>query len=712
MRTLLIWTFFCLANAASAQTTFFSETFDSTTEPSLPATVVSADESWKASSSSSSPGSGANNAVHTGSAPGMLVFGPIDLSAALDGTFSYWARRTSSYSADSLFVRASSDGANFDVMLFGGGLPASASTWEEISVVVPAALLGASSVYLEFEGRGGSSSGSNMRIDDLLIEGTANASLIDTAFGFGADAMTWDLSSATLGLDLGIEWPGPDTLQGLQFDLTWDDAVVSVDSVALGAGLGSPASWMLSSSLGAGAGTVALLGLLADGLPPVTHPSVLVLHVSAVSGGSATTSLAITGFLATSNTPTADELPLPNGHRSLALTLQPALASAVFSNTTLDFGSVVVGDSAVVSVSVSNPTGSADLLLSGTPSPLALDVPDPIAPSGSADLLFRYVPLLADGGSRVGSFSLTHNTAAAATVFDWSALVLGGRGDTDADGAFDVADIVLSLDGTVSPASIPSDELARHDVFPFPLGDGALDIRDVTVAIQAILRNQWPDGSALPQAPSSAPLGKGVDIALVQTADSLWLSSPIELRGAQLEVVSNDPLPVAPPAKRGATMSQWHDPSSGVQRILMLAGVREAFSPGHILVATVPQGPMPPSSSEPVRLNTGVAVDRFGGKHPIVFRREDGLPELPEPDLDDFTVYPNPLPAGSPLSLDLPPFAITDIFVFDALGRRLFSTGDRIPTLPPDLFPAPGTYFVRVVSSHGRSLTRSIVVSR
>jgi hypothetical protein len=85
-----------LSAPVGAQTTFFSENFEGTVEPALPTSVVSADASWKTASSSASPGSGGNNAVHTGVEPGSLVFGPIDLTAALDGTFSYWARRTSS----------------------------------------------------------------------------------------------------------------------------------------------------------------------------------------------------------------------------------------------------------------------------------------------------------------------------------------------------------------------------------------------------------------------------------------------------------------------------------------------------------------------------------------------------------------------------------------------------------------------------------------
>ncbi|MDA0379459.1 MAG: T9SS type A sorting domain-containing protein, partial [Bacteroidetes bacterium] len=405
------------------------------------------------------------------------------------------------------------------------------------------------------------------------------------------------------------------------------------------------------------------------------------------------------------------ELGLPNGHRTLSLTLQPSLASVVFGSTALDFGSVVVGDSSAVVVAVSNPTGTADLTLSGSASPIALSLPDPIAPAGSADLTFRFRPTLADGGSRSGTFSLKHKTAAATTTFEWTALVLGGRGDADGDGSFDVADLVLSLDGTVDPGLIPAAELPRHDVYPFPAGDGALDIRDLTVAIQAILRGQWPDATPLPVAPGSGAPGKGIEIALVQTADSLWLSAPIPLRGVQLVLVSADPLPVARPAKRGALLSEYHDPASGEQRILLLAGPGAAFEAGHLPIAALPQGPMPPPLSDPVRLDAGVAVDRFGGKHPIVFRREDLLPELPEPELDGFGIYPNPVPLGSPVHLDLPPVDLAAFEVFDTLGRRLFSQPERVRQLPADLFRTPGTYFIRIQSG-ALSLTRSVVVTR
>lgn len=97
--------------------------------PDFGAGVFGFDSSWKTSTSSASPGLGGNNAVHTGSGAGILVLGPIDLSSVDEGTFSYYARRTSSYSADSLIVLASIDGGTtFPITLFAGGLPGATST--------------------------------------------------------------------------------------------------------------------------------------------------------------------------------------------------------------------------------------------------------------------------------------------------------------------------------------------------------------------------------------------------------------------------------------------------------------------------------------------------------------------------------------------------------------------------------------------------------
>lgn len=714
MRCFLLAVLCACVVPVGAQATFFSETFDSVIEPTFPGSVIAHDTSWKTSDSSSSPGSGGNNAVHTGADPGSLVLGPIDLAAALDGTFSYRARRTSSYSADSLFIRAGTDGVSFGSLLFGGGLPASPSTWEDISVSVPAELLGEGTVYLQFEGRGGSSSGSNMRIDDVLIAGTANPAAMDTAFGFASDNATWDLASTDFTLPVDLEWPGPDSMQGLQFDLSWDAAVVSVDSVALGPSSGVPSSWVLSSSLGVGSGSIALVHLAATGLAPGTFPGFLTVHVSTPASpvNNVPTILTITELLATTNSPDASELSFPDGHRSLTLTLQPSLASASFSALSLDFGSVAAGDSALVQVNVSNPTGSAPLDLAWTPpgpGPLnpvpTLPASIPFGDSATLNLWLR--PRIDEGGQQSGAITISHNTTSGATDLSWVALVTGGRGDADGDGAFDVADVVVSLDGTVNPAAIPAEEFARHDLHPFLNGNGELDIRDITVAIQAILRDQWPDGSALPLPPPD-PIGKGQSLPLVLVGDSLWVASPVPLRGFQLSFSQAENVIAT---AKGASSSMWRNPDSGELRLISLAGPGTVFVAGPQLVAVFSSDIRSGASSSPIALNAGIAVDEHGNKITLSLQAAEEIPSEPEPDLSGFGVYPNPLPLGSDLSLALPLVSIKSIELYDPLGRRLWYSRDVVRAVPGDVFRSPGTYFVRIIAGTSGSGFESVLPS-
>ena len=707
---------------ATAQTVFFSESFDAVSEPDFSDSVLSFDASWKTNSSSSSPGSGANNAVHTGSGPGALIIGPVDLTAALDGTISYWARRTSSYAADSLIVRAGFDGVLFDLDVFGGGLPAVASSWEEIAVPVPDTLLGSASVYLLFNGRGGTSSGSNIRIDDILVAGTADPGLIPSAFGFESESATWLQSDSVFSVELDLSWPGPDTLQGIQFDLDFDESMVLVDSVLLGPDL--LGTWSSSWEASVGTIRVAAVDLSPDGLPPGPHSDVLHVYMSATSpvASDTTFTLGLSGILAVSTSAAADEILLPGGTRSLGITLSPAAASISLSSLALDFGTVVAGNSAEVSLDISNPTGSTSLVFSGFAfeSSLASDslsavLPDSVDVGSLASGLFRIHPDITSVGQLSGTLTLYHNAPGDSIVVDWTALALGGRGDADADGVFDVADVVASLDASVSFTPPDAEVLHRHDLFPFPSGDGAVDVRDVTLAIQAILRNQWPDGSPLPVAPSSVPgspssgsladagVFKSDAFRLVKSNYGLFVEAPVALRGIQLEFRLGSPISFQQPTKTGASLSTFIDAGSDVHRVLLLARADTPFDAGHLILSGIA-----PTEME---LISGIVVDTDGAKHDVVAEPAS----LTDLDLqlpsELITVYPNPLPLGQRLQIAATAGQVQRIEVFDAIGRKLYSSSNMVVFVPADVFRVPGFYYVRLTEIE-KATTISIIAAR
>ena len=726
MKRIVLFIVFFGAQMIAAQqviaqtTTFFFENFDSVVAPDFGAGVFGFDSSWKTSTSSASPGLGGNNAVHTGSGAGILVLGPIDLSSVDEGTFSYYARRTSSYSADSLIVLASIDGGTtFPITLFAGGLPGATSTYELISVSLPADVLGEGTVYIEFDARGGTSSGSNIRIDDVLIEAPLDLSTTPAAFGFGVSAATWNLVDDTFQVGIDLSWPGPDSIQGFQFDLDWDDSIISLDSISSDETQLPAGQWSIAASIGSGNAPFAALSLSLDGLPPGAFGDLLTAHFSQAGLQPFSDSLVtvgLTSLLVTATSPLGTELSLPLGNRSLALTLSPSQASISLSQTEIDFGSVTVGDSISVAVTLSNASGNSPLTISSINDAAGLTyaaTPVSVAVGASTPLVVWFQPSFEEYGLLSGDLVLYHNAPGDSTLIAYTGVGLGGRGDGDGDGAFDVADVVGSLDVTVNPSLISAAELPRHDLHPFPEGNGLVDIRDVTVGIQAILRNEWPDGKALPvAAPVSGPAEKWNPVRLVAGVDGgLTLVSNIDLRGIQLEFSSTESLHFDVTSKSGVSVSERFDESDSVHRVLMLTSQSSPLTSGaHRLM----------DGFSPIAvLVRGIAVDVRGSKAPVSFERI--IPTATEtPDNRDLSaaVYPNPIRVGSEarVLLDLPSSSQqVEVFVYDALGRVIFTAsyaaGMKTAVLPGESFSVPGLYFIRIVTQKKAS-TIPIIAAR
>ena len=724
----VLFTAVLLSGIALGQSTIYLEEFDSSVAPAFSGDVLSFDSSWKTSTSSSSPGSGLNNAVHTGTSPGALALGPVDLGLALSGTFSYYARRTSSYSADSLIVRASIDGGSaYDIVLFGGGLPAASSAWEQISVSIPDTLLGEADVRIQFDGRGGTSSGSNIRIDDVLFEGVLDTASIPASFGFDAASSTWNLSTTTHQADLSLSWPGPDSIRGFQFDLTWDNSLILVDSVSANTSVLPPSDWSISRNISSGTARIAALNLNSAGQLPGELDQMMQIHFSDAGAGLVADTLVsvdLSGLIVTSPSATGDELSLPSGNRSLALTLSPSQAAFSLSASSLDFGSVGVGDSVAVALNIFNTTGTGDLSLSyGASSLDAVTLPAPpslIAAGESGVFNVWFKPLADEYGSLAGQFAIYHNAPGDSAIVSVSGVGTGGRGDADADGAFDVADVVLSLDTSVSLVAPSSTDLLRHDLYPFPAGDGQIDIRDVTVGIQAILFDEWPDGSALPVAPAaSSPAQKHSPVRVIADEAGLWLESTIDLRGIQISIKAASSLSFVPASKSGGMLSEHFDEESETMRLVVVASKDEPIEGGLSQLAYPGHGSL--------EFQDGIGVGERGDKYQIVFESSlatslesgDLQDELPR---DEARLFPNPLRVGNPATLELGEMLRgATIRVFDLLGREIkmlkSSALSGQASIPADVFTTPGLYFIRIeaqerLNALKKATTMSIIAAR
>ena len=213
---------------AQAQTVLMNESFDSVTIPGFPPAWIGG-TGWSSSSSSESPGSGSINVVHTGSRFGLLALPSLDLTGYSSGFISYDARRTSSYDQANLILTASNDSGatySFTVIQAGLALPVATSTYRTISVPLPDGLFGQSGVILRFEALGGTSSGSNIRFDDVVITaslnneeppGGADSTAQSSYFGFRDSSSTALEETFDILIPLTLSSLTP--LRGLQFDI-------------------------------------------------------------------------------------------------------------------------------------------------------------------------------------------------------------------------------------------------------------------------------------------------------------------------------------------------------------------------------------------------------------------------------------------------------------------------------------------------------------
>jgi hypothetical protein len=330
-------------------------------------------------------------------------------------------------------------------------------------------------------------------------------------------------------LPLALDWNGNESLSGMQFSLTHDaEAGAVLTGYVRGAALAEISAWTLTNE---GANTLALsngqTGLSAGTYDPLLYAAFDLADVTDTT----VVTLQINGLVGATAVPDGTDAGLIAQPAGATLRILPRAALFEVADS-LDVGSAPVGGSVSAPIWLHN-RGTADLTLAsiGTDSGAFSVTPAAVslAPGDSAQASVTFQPtatdigyvtasLLADGG--------TYTTLTATGTAAW--------GDATDDGAVDVGDIVLGVDvalGRVQPAITVQ---ASLDVYPFPAGDGDVDVRDLTVLTQAVLRGQWPNAVALvtlQQAAGKATTG----VQFVLDGSVLLVEIAQEVRGLQAE---------------------------------------------------------------------------------------------------------------------------------------------------------------------------------
>ncbi len=533
--------------AAAQETVFFVENFDGVTPPELPPGWQDATDEWESSSSVASTGSGINNLKVTGTGQAALQSASIDLSGLTSGTLEYLVRRTSSYEQDSMIVRASVDGgASFTEILLdkGAALPAEDSQYELVTVDLPASLAGVSGVVFQFDALGGSTSGSNVRIDDVSVKGSGEPATTTSTFGFSVATSSVDVSTNTFEVPVFIDFANTESLQGLQFELSWSEGSFDLTDVIRGSAIAST-EWRLNFGSREGEARVVLLGDQVSTLGSGLYDPLMTLQFTVDAGNTALESeLILDRVVGALSVRTGDDANLQLGLSSHIVSF--AAGAPVFSAdvASVDLGTTNIGEAASSVITVTN-AGDVDLVISDVSSSNSLFSADlnmaTITPGASQVFTVTFIPAFELFGYQEGILTFAHNAVEGSNDIDLSGTGTGGRGDMSNDGLVDAVDLVVGIDLVLETVLPVENQLQSADVFPFSAPDAVLDVRDLTVLSQAILLDAWPDESPLPIASPDGSSGKHgetglVHLEMVSGGDHtvLYLNTEVPIRAFQI----------------------------------------------------------------------------------------------------------------------------------------------------------------------------------
>ena len=258
-------------------------------------------------------------------------------------------------------------------------------------------------------------------------------------------------------------------------------------------------------------------------------------------------------------------------------------------------------------------------------------------------------------GQKEATITFIHNGIGGRSSITARADVVTGRGDLTGDNIVDIADLIYLLDIVLGRIAPSADVVISADLHPFDAPDGSLDVRDLTVLAQAIVRGTWPDGSNVPEALGSTGLfsaaGKSTIMLKAGRQEdkiSFFLEHEMPIRGLQIFVeypLSETVVSEMLPALEGLVHFMEVQDHANMIRLIAYEANGEAIEAGNTPLFSV----KPAHGAAEMHIRYGVALGVSGERYPIIIHpealaSENGTPEVA--DLQINNVYPNPMVRG------------------------------------------------------------------
>jgi hypothetical protein len=514
---------------------------------------------------------------------------------------------------------------------------------------------------------------------------------------FSEEVMVVGEYESDVEVGLRLTFSNDQPLQGFQADLSWDDPVLELTGVALGAAV-SPNGWTVTYQPDGQSVRILMFDDGDAGLLTGSYDPVLTLKFDAglLQNGDRLVTLTIDDVVGALAVPTADDAGLFASAEQLAVTVEKRDAFIEIDVTDLDFGTVEVGNAVSLTFNVANPNGQRALNITEADVAGGAFSISPtsaiIQPNESVEFTATFSPSFTEFGFFDVPAMLIHDGSPVGPA-ELPILALGvyGRGDNDGDGMVDAMDIVNIIDFILNRTLPSGKAIASSDLFPFPDGDGRFDVRDLTVSVQAVVRGEWPDGVLLPRTYDPqvfAPGKRGAPVVVTAASDGddllLALETDMPLRALQVNLViegmiGHPHLKLNAPGFPTASGRAEVNKTDQVLRVLLYRPDGGVIAPGSYTFARVSRSVAGGVEREYATAigdnNERLAVDVLG------LVSLDAPLGIPAASFSVMPAYPNPFAIGSgsmTVPVSIVDAGLATMTIYDILGRQIFISSQDI----------------------------------